>query len=265
MIKYLFLIPIIFLHNIILSQENLLTEIEFPVFPVCKLVPVKNQSICFDQSISEHIEKYFVFPENARELGLQSVVNVSFIIDIDGKVNNITATSSLVGVEFNDKSALLVANKIFEDAASEIIKKLPIMQPAKVNGEFVSFPLKVPIVYRLNSNKINFHNFFESILENEENYTLISHSIGTVIASFFPKNKIKFSYEICPIKNSVKNNKKKFIREINSLTNFSEEEIRNILGKATVFLSNNFKIENKLSNKKLYVPRSDSFFDYSFA
>jgi hypothetical protein len=66
----------------------------------------------------------------------------------------------LVGVEFNDKSALLVANKIFEDAASEIIKKLPIMQPAKVNGEFVSFPLKVPIVYRLNSNKINLDDIF---------------------------------------------------------------------------------------------------------
>lgn len=119
-------------------------------------------------------------------------------------------------------------------------------------------------IFTENSNKINFHNFFESILENEENYTLISHSIGTVIASFFPKNKIKFSYEICPIKNSVKNNKKKFIREINSLTNFSEEEIRNILGKATVFLSNNFSVENKSLNKKQYVPKVDSFFNDSF-
>lgn len=208
MINYLFLIPILFLHNIILSQENLLTENEFPVFPVCKLVPVKNQSICFDQSISEHIEKYFVFPETAKELGLQSVVNVSFIIDVDGKVNNITATSSLVGVEFNDKSALLVANKIFEDAASEIIKKLPIMQPAKVNGEFVSFPLKVPIVYRLNSNKINLDDIFTidqvdyaPLIENnpeiskEESIKLFENYID----DFFKKN----------LKNPRKNKEKK--------------------------------------------------------
>ena len=119
-------------------------------------------------------------------------------------------------------------------------------------------------IFTESPNKINFHNFFESILENEVNYTLISHSMGTVLAKFFPKKKIKFSYEICPIKNSVKNNKKKFIEEINTLTNFSEEEIRNILGEATVFLSNNFSVENKSLNKKQYVPRIDSFFNDSF-
>jgi hypothetical protein len=120
-------------------------------------------------------------------------------------------------------------------------------------------------IFSENSNKINFHNFFESISENEVNYTLISHSMGTVLANFFPKKKIKFSYEICPIKNSVKNNKKNFIKEINSLSNLSKEEINTVLKKSSVFLSKNFNIENKLLNKKLYVPRSDSFFDYSFS
>ena len=119
-------------------------------------------------------------------------------------------------------------------------------------------------IFKANPDKINFHNFFQSILEDDKDYTLISHSIGTVLAQFFPEKKIKISYEICPIKNSVKNNKKKFVEEINSLTNFSEEEIRNILGEATVFLSNNFSVENKSLNKKQYVPRIDSFFNDSF-
>ena len=119
-------------------------------------------------------------------------------------------------------------------------------------------------IFLENAKKINFHNFFESILEDDKEYTLISHSMGTVLAQYFPEKKIKISYEICPIKNSVKSNKKKFIEEINSLTNFSKEEIRNILEKATVFLSNNFSVENKLLNKKQYIPRIDVFFNDSF-
>ena len=124
--------------------------------------------------------------------------------------------------------------------------------------------INYPKMFKENPKKINFHKFLESMLEDDNEYTLISHSMGTVLAQSFSEKKIKISYEICPIKNSVKNNKKKFIEEINSLTNFSKEEIRNILENATVFLSKNFKIKNKLLNRKEYVPRSDSFFDYSF-
>jgi len=124
--------------------------------------------------------------------------------------------------------------------------------------------INYPKLFLENLDKINFLKFFESILENEKDYTLISHSMGTVLAQSFPEKNIKISYEICPIKNSVKNNKKKFIEEINSLTNFSKKEIKHILEKATVFLSNNSSIENKSLNKKQYVPRLDSFFKDSF-
>ena len=132
------------------------------------------------------------------------------------------------------------------------------------NFKILILDINYPKMFIDNPNKINFHIFLESMLEDDNEYTLISHSMGTVLAQSFPEKKIKISYEICPIKNSVKNNKKKFIEEINSLTNFSEEEIRNILGEATVFLSNNFSVENKSLNKKQYVPRIDSFFNDSF-
>lgn len=132
------------------------------------------------------------------------------------------------------------------------------------NFKILILDINYPKIFIENLNKISFHIFLESMLEDDNEYTLISHSMGTVLAQYFPEKKIKISYEICPIKNSVKNNKKKFIEEINSLTNFSEEEIRNILGEATVFLSNNFSVENKSLNKKQYVPRIDSFFNDSF-
>ena len=112
--------------------------------------------------------------------------------------------------------------------------------------------------------KNNFVTYLDSILKKDEEYVTVSHSFGTIISQFFYFQKIKTSYEICPIKSSVKNNKKKFIEEINSLTNYSEKQIYNILEKANVFLSNDFCEENKFLNKKKYIPKIDLFFNDSF-
>ena len=115
--KFLYLFLFFFLTNILTSQENNIPEKEFPVFTICSLVPVKNQKTCFNETLNEYIEENLVFPESAKELGLQSVVNVYFEIDVEGRVSNLIAKSSLVGVKFTDKEALDTANKIFEDAA----------------------------------------------------------------------------------------------------------------------------------------------------
>tara|TARA_B100000963_G_scaffold239902_1_gene209849 strand:+ start:19775 stop:20395 length:621 start_codon:yes stop_codon:yes gene_type:complete len=119
-------------------------------------------------------------------------------------------------------------------------------------------------IFNISPQKINFYSFFESILKDEKHYTLISHSMGTILAQFFPEKKIKISYEICPIINSVEKNKNKFIEQISFLSNFSNEEISSLLNKATIFLSSYFLGENKLLSKKKYVPKIDSFFDNSF-
>ena len=109
----------------------------------------------------------------------------------------------------------------------------------------------------------NFVTYLDSILKKDEEYVTVSHSFGTIISQFFSFRKIKTSYEICPIKSSVKNNNNKFIKEINSLTNYTEKEIHNTLEKASVFLSNDFCKENKFLNKKIYIPKIDLFFENS--
>tara|TARA_B110000003_G_scaffold87373_1_gene89507 strand:+ start:815 stop:1474 length:660 start_codon:yes stop_codon:yes gene_type:complete len=111
--------------------------------------------------------------------------------------------------------------------------------------------------------KNNFVTYLDSILKKDEEYVTVAHSFGTIISQFFSFRKIKTSYEICPIKSSVKNNKNKFIKEINSLTNYTEKEIHSTLEKASVFLSNDFCEENKFLNKKKYIPKVDSFFENS--
>ena len=133
------------------SQEENLVDEDFPILPICNLIPENLQKKCFEESIQEHIEKYFIYPKTALDLRLQSVVNVFFEINENGEVNNITAKSNLVGVKFDSEEALLAANQLFENAAQDIVKKLPKMIPGKVNGEPSSFPFKLPITYRMPS------------------------------------------------------------------------------------------------------------------
>ena len=160
MLNKLLSIIVIFFFSSVSSQDKQLVNKEFPVFPICKLVPVKNQSICFDETIAEHIEKYFVFPDSAKELGLQSVVNVFFEIDINGKVDKLFAKSSIVGVEFTDSDALNTANSIFEQAALNIFNKLPVMKPGKIDGVVKSFPFRIPVTYRNESQNFDLNDVF---------------------------------------------------------------------------------------------------------
>ena len=104
--------------------------------------------VLHDLMHSLHIEKYFIFPETAKELGLQSVVNVFFEIDVNGKVDKLFAKSSIVGVEFNDADALNTANSIFEQAAMKIFNELPVFKPGKVDGVVKPFPIRIPVTYR---------------------------------------------------------------------------------------------------------------------
>jgi len=143
------------------SQESqLVQDEEFPVFPICSLVPSSMQNICFEETISEHIANNLVYPKAAMDLELQAVVKVFFEIDKNGKVDKLFAKASLVGVKFNEKEALLEANQIFEQASIDIMNKLPLMKPGKINGEVSSFPFDIPIIYRLPSSKNDFNKVY---------------------------------------------------------------------------------------------------------
>lgn len=160
MLKKLFSIPFVFFISFLFSQQNEIINKEFPVFPICKLVPVKNQGTCFNETMAEHIEKYFIFPQTAKELGLQSVVNVFFEIDVNGKVGKLFAKSSIVGVEFTDTEALNTANSVFEEAAMEIFDKLPAMKPGKIDGTVSSLSFRFPVTYRLESQNFDPNDIF---------------------------------------------------------------------------------------------------------
>ena len=67
-------------------------------------------------------------------MGIQGRVYVSFIIDKDGSINNIT----MRGPDQN-----------LEKEAKRIISKLPQMIPGKQRGLSVRVPFSIPITFRL--------------------------------------------------------------------------------------------------------------------
>ena len=133
------------------SQDLDTIAIEYPVWPICKLIPQNLQKSCFEESLREHIEKNIEYPDQAKNLELQSIVNVFFEIDESGLVKNIDLKSNLVAVKFTDQDALTSANNIFEEAALKIISKIPKMLPGKINNLVSSIPCKTSITYKLPS------------------------------------------------------------------------------------------------------------------
>lgn len=107
-----------------------------PVYPGCeKLVTEDEKFMCFNQNIMTHIGRNFVFPELARQQGIQGKVYVNFIIEKNGEVSNVTIAR---GVE-----------KLIDEEAIRVIQSLPTFTPALQDGEPVRMQYTVPINARL--------------------------------------------------------------------------------------------------------------------
>ena len=83
----------------------------------------------------KHIGKNFEFPELARQMGIQGKVYVNFVIERNGRVSSITIARGV--------------DKLIDDEAIRVIKKLPTFQPAKQRGKPVRMQYTVPINARL--------------------------------------------------------------------------------------------------------------------
>ena len=128
--------------------ENDIEEV-FPIFPICKLIPDNKQNQCFDESMFEHIEKNFKYPQTAWDLDLESLVRIRFDINEEGKVENIIANAAVVGISFIEKEALRAAESMFEVAAANIVRSLPEMTPAKKGGKPIKKTFQVAVEYKI--------------------------------------------------------------------------------------------------------------------
>ena len=107
-----------------------------PVFPGCEKRATEDEKFkCFNEEIMKHIGKNFEFPELARQMGIQGKVYVNFVIEKNGKVSSVTIARGV--------------DKLIDDEAIRVIKKLPTFTPAKQRGKPVRMQYTVPINARL--------------------------------------------------------------------------------------------------------------------
>ena len=145
--KYFLLTLLISINNYAQKSEDL--NDVFPVFPICELLSNDKQEQCFNESLQEHIEKYFFYPKAAWDFNLEALVKVKFDINKNGEIDNIIPTANIVGVSFIEREAFMAAKQLFQLSAIQIIEKLPLFTPAKVDGIPTRKTFQTSIVYRI--------------------------------------------------------------------------------------------------------------------
>lgn len=105
---------------------------EVPLFPGCE--DASDKRACFSEMIQKHIGKNFNYPQEAQEKGIQGRVSIMFNINKEGNIDNVRMRGP---------------DKLLEDEAERIIKKLPKMKPGKHQGKKVNVPFSIPVNFKL--------------------------------------------------------------------------------------------------------------------
>jgi protein TonB len=102
---------------------------------VYDVVDQKPEFLPKDQ-LTSFIADNLVYPENAREQGLEGVVKISFIVEKDGRVSGATILKSSNVAELDME-------------AIRVVKKMPRFAPGRINGKAVRCRVTLPITFLL--------------------------------------------------------------------------------------------------------------------
>ncbi len=111
---------------------------ELPIYPGCEAAVAASREEgfeCFNRMIMALVSRNVAYPPKARHLNIQGKVYVRFIIEKDGYVSNVEVARS--------------ADPELDAEAARVIRMLPRMEPAKVNGKPVRITYTIPINFRL--------------------------------------------------------------------------------------------------------------------
>jgi protein TonB len=111
---------------------------ELPIYPGCEAAVAASREEgfeCFNRMIMALVSRNVAYPKKARQLNIQGKVFVRFFIEKDGYVSNVEVVRS--------------ADPELDAEAARVIKMLPRMEPAKVNGKPVRITYTIPNNFRL--------------------------------------------------------------------------------------------------------------------
>lgn len=108
-----------------------------PHFKECsKYIAIeKDLQNCFYENFFAFLDRNLVYPAEAKSKNIQGKVIVGFVIESDGTVSNVMVIQGI--------------DKLLDDAAIAVIKKLPVLVPAKEDGVALKIKYKLPINFTL--------------------------------------------------------------------------------------------------------------------
>ena len=109
---------------------------EKPKFMACEDVSKEKEAECFKEQLDKHVIRYFYYPKEAIDKGIEGRVIVSFQINPNGSVT------------IRDVRGI---SKLLEVAAKEIFEKLPTFIPGKQRGKPVPVTFNYPINFKLSN------------------------------------------------------------------------------------------------------------------
>jgi hypothetical protein len=140
-------------------------EEDFPindiVFDIAEEMP---EFVGGDAALKEYISRHLTYPSKISEYGIQGRMDVSFIVERDGSITNVTAKLNndigseadavITGFHRGDEvqpNGEIVAELLHDWAASaeQLVKDMPRWKPARQNGYAVRARVCLPIRYRL--------------------------------------------------------------------------------------------------------------------
>lgn len=105
-----------------------------PLFPECTPKTKEKDLKCFQDHMEKHIKTNFRYPEEAKSSYIEGVVKLMMTIKADGTITNLRAKGP---------------HPLLEAEAIRIMKLIPRLQPALLEGNTVSVPYSIPITFRL--------------------------------------------------------------------------------------------------------------------
>ena len=107
---------------------------EKPKFMAFEDVSKEKKAEGFKEKLNKHVIRYFYYPKEAIDKGIEGRININFQINTNGSV-------TVIGVRGTDK--------LLETVAKEIIEKLPTFIPGKQGGKPVPVTFSYPINFKL--------------------------------------------------------------------------------------------------------------------
>ncbi|MBT8319004.1 MAG: gliding motility protein RemB [Gramella sp.] len=135
--KYILLLPFLFLSFQITAQDTNLSSEVYPEFPECEDIDFEAQEQCFNRTLVNYVIANFQLPEIVKAENYKGQLTIIFEVDEEGRFQ------------------LIYLDAAYEELKEEIKRvfaSLPKIEPARYNGRAVHMQFKMPLRIPLQNN-----------------------------------------------------------------------------------------------------------------